>query len=262
MTGKINYKKFFESDEVQKYATTICEITKECWDRNLSDSTGFSITQRIPGSDTVIVDKSGTGFRRNRITPKDLLLINTSGELLYRPTADNPRLAPVNVIIHLAGYKIPEVGGCVHFHDPWTNAFSCLKKTIHPHSLQSKLIGDIPIVDIDDRQLKSKFKSGSLKIPTGLHTREDVLYVMNKVADEVFKILNDRREEFKRHGVVISHYEHGIFAFGRNVEEAFENAYRAVRNAQTIINSQVLKNYPDERAKMNAGRGDKEIIAG
>ena len=257
------YKKIFESEKVRKYSEIICELAKECWDKNLSDSTGFSITQKIPNTDIIIVDKSGTGFRRNKLKTEDLLLIDTKGELLYRPSLDNPRLAPVNVAIHLVGYRLSKVGGCIHWHDPWTNAFSCLKKAIHPHTLQSKLLGDVSCVVVDDREQKSKFKRRKqLTVPSGLHSREDVYFVMNQVAEKVYKILKERESEFDRHGIVVSHYEHGIFSFGRNAEEAFENGYRAVRNAQTIINSQMLKDYPDQRALDNAGFGDVEIIAG
>jgi hypothetical protein len=33
-----------------------------------------------------------------------------------------------------------------------------------------------------------------------------------------------------------------LFAFGRNLEEAFDNAYRCYRNAQAIIFSKILSN--------------------
>lgn len=259
---QINYKKIFYAKKTSKYANIICDLAKECWDKNLSDSTGFSISQRIPQTDILISDKSGTGFRRNKLKPEDLLLINTKGNLLFVPNNKNPRLAPVNIIIHLAGYRFSKIGGCIHWHDPWINAFSCLKKTIHPHTLQSKLIGDVPCVIVDDRLQKSKILNKKIDIPSGLHTRADVYFVMNQVAEKIYNIIKSREKELDRHGIVISHYEHGVFSFGRNVEEAFENGYRAVRNAQTIINSQLLKNYPDARAKRNAREGDKKIAFG
>ncbi|MFO0704657.1 MAG: class II aldolase/adducin family protein [Candidatus Andersenbacteria bacterium] len=261
---KENYKKVFESKEVQKYAQIICDLTRECWERGISDSTGFSISQKIPNTDLVLVDKSGTGFRRNRIEPRDLLLISTDGELLYRPTAKNPRLAPVNVAIHLEGYRASAAQGCIHWHDPFTNAFACYGKTIHPLTLQSKLIGDVPCVIVDDREQKriAKRKKESPKVPSGLHARSDVYFVMKQVGKAVGQILHERNSEFVRHGIAVTHYEHGLFTFGRSVEEAFENGYRAFRNAQTIIYSQMLKQYPDAKAAKNAGAGDATIIAG
>lgn len=150
----MNYKDLFESKVVQLYAKTICEIAQECWTLQLSDSTGFSISQLIPDTNVVLVDKSGTGFRRNKITTEDLLLISIEGELSYQPNINNPRLAPVNTSIHLEGYKSSDAEGCIHWHDPYTNAFACYGKIIHPLTLQSKLIGDVPCIVIDDRKQK------------------------------------------------------------------------------------------------------------
>ena len=225
----VNFQDFFQSAEVQKYAHIICDLAKECWERNLSDSTGFSISQRLPGTNIVITDKSGTGFRRNKIDSDDLILVDIEGNLLYQPSIANPRLSPVNVIIHLEGYKNSDALGCIHWHDPFTNAFACYGKTIYPLTLQSKLIGDVPCVIIDDREEKKKMQEKKInpRVPSGLHARPDVYFVMKQVGDEVGKILAQRNNEFKRHGIVIMHYEHGLFAFGRSIEEAFENGYRA-----------------------------------
>lgn len=252
------HKDLFFSKEVQEYANTICELARECWELGLSDSTGFSISQRIPNFDAILVDKSGTGFRRNKITPEDLLLINNNGDLLFQASSQNPRLAPVNIAVHLAGYLRSSALGCIHWHDPFTNAFSVDGKTIHPLTVQSKLIGDVPCVIVDDRKKKKEKedKMIDIQVPSGIHSRPDVYFVMKEVGEHVGEILATRAGEFERHGIVVSHYEHGLFSFGRSVEEAFENGYRSVRNAQTIIYSRLLKEYPDERAKENSGLGD------
>ena len=62
------YESFFYSSEVKRYAQIICDLAEECWRLGLSDSSGFSISQVIPNTNIVITDKSGTGFRRNKIT--------------------------------------------------------------------------------------------------------------------------------------------------------------------------------------------------
>ena len=76
MNKKNKLQIFFKSELVQRYARTICELAKECWALGISDSSGFSISQVVPDTNIVIVDKSGTGFRRNKITENDLLLID------------------------------------------------------------------------------------------------------------------------------------------------------------------------------------------
>lgn len=257
-------KKYFESEEVQYYARAMCEIAKECWERGLSDSTGFSISQVLPETNLVLVDKSGTGFRRNKITPEDLLLIDLEGNLVYQPNDKNPRRAPVNVAVHVEGYKKSSARGCIHWHDPYTNAFACYGKTIHPLTLQSKLIGDVPCVLVDDRKVKKNRvnEQTDLDVPSGFHTRPDVYRVMKEVGSDVANVLHERNEEFTRHGIVVTHFEHGLFSFGRHVEEAFENAYRSVRNAQSILLSRLLSDYPDKKALANAGPGDSTAVFG
>ena len=122
----------------------------------------------------------------------------------------------------------------------------------------------MPCVVVDDReQKKDAARRGIvLDVPSGLHARQDVYHVMKQVGEKVADILVNRNKEFKRHGIVITHYEHGLFAYGRNVEEAFENGYRAFRNAQAIIFSRFLAEYPDERGLKNAGPGDVSVVSG
>jgi ribulose-5-phosphate 4-epimerase/fuculose-1-phosphate aldolase len=240
----MNYRELFESDEVQKIAKSICDITRECWDLGLSDSTGFSISARVPGTNAILVDKSGTGFRRNRITPTDLILYDENGNLLYQPIgSDNPRLAPVNTVIHLAGYKSnSNLTGCIHWHDPYIIAFAGKGLPIEPYTLQSKLIGTVECIIVDDREEKKIFEESGveLSIPTGIHTRPDVLWVMQKVGEKAAEIITKKGAELEKHGIVISHFEHGLFGWGRSVEEAFENAYRARRNAQARLLSKLV----------------------
>ena len=241
----MDYKKLFYSDAVQHTANYICEIARECWTLQLNDSTGFSITSRIGDTDAIIVDKSGTGFRRNIITPEDLILIDVNGNLLFKPeNSENPRLAPVNVVIQLEGYKAcDKLGGGIHWHDPWTNAFAAKGLTIEPFTLQSKLLGDVQCAIVDDRKEKKYMKDNNIdvKVPTGLHSRPDVYYVMKQAGEKSAKFIKERTDELDKHGIVVTHFEHGLTAWGRSVEEAFDNAYRSVRNAQASLFTKLLE---------------------
>lgn len=241
----MSYEELFYSDTVQEIARTVCDIARESWQLGLSDSTGFSISARIPDSSAILVDKSGTGFRRNKITPEDLLLYDINGDLLYQSVkSTNNRLAPVNTVIHLGGYKASDhLMGCIHWHDPFTIAFASQKMIIPPFSLQSKLIGEVPCIYINDRIEKERYSTEApdLRVPTGIHARPEVLYVMNQVADAAIQFIRSKGSELEKHGIVITHYEHGLFSWGRSVDEAFENAYRSYRNAQAIIYSKVLQ---------------------
>lgn len=233
------YKDIFDANKA--IADTICELAKTCWELQLSDSTGFSISCKV-SNNVIMTDKTGTGFRHNKITPNDLILIDLDGNFLFSPDKTDKRKAPVNVVIHLEGYKSCTAKACIHWHDPYTNAFTCLNKEIVPFTLQSKLIGNVQCINIDDRQEKEKHNKEikKLLVPNGLHSRKDVYFVMKKIGKKAGEILQERNSELQKHGIVITHFEHGLFSFGRNLGEAFDNGYRSVRNAQTIIYSKLL----------------------
>ena len=237
----MSYRDLFYSQHVQEKAKDICEIAHECWRLGLSDTTGFSISCRVE-EDIILTDKTGTGFRRNKISPQDLVLIDLDANFLYVPQEDG-RMAPVNVVIHLEGFKSSDARACVHWHDPYTNAFTCLASDIHPFTLQSKLIGTVECIIVDDYKEKERNdeKYRRLIVPSGLHCRQDVYGVMRDVGTGVGEVLSRRNDEFAQHGIVVTHFEHGLFAFGRNLWEAFDNGYRSVRNAQTIIFSKMLQ---------------------
>lgn len=80
------------------------EILRCMWDRGHANTTGVSISERVDG-DRIIVDQSGTGFRRCKITENDLLVINTDGNLLEDAPNGSHRRAPANVIIYTEYYK-------------------------------------------------------------------------------------------------------------------------------------------------------------
>lgn len=240
----MDYRELFYSKEVQALCRSMCELARECWDLKLSDSTGFSISARVPNTDAILVDKSGTGFRRNKIIPEDLFLYDINGSLLFLPEkSDNDRLAPVNTIVHLAGYKqSSELGGCLHWHDVHVNAFTAQNMSIPTFTLQSKLLGEIQCIRVDDRAEKEYFMQNNPEVivPSGIHARPDVMWVMSKVGDKAAEIIASKSHELDRHGVVVTHYEHGLFAWGRSVEEAFENGYRVARNAESLLLSKLV----------------------
>lgn len=221
----------------------IVEILGYMWDRGHANTTGVSISERADG-DRIIVDQSGTGFRRCKITEDDLLVIDIEGNLLEDAPNGSHRRAPANVVIHTEYYKSnPLARACVHCHAPYTQVFSCEKKDIHPYTLQSMIMGVIPCVVVDDGKLKSEFhhKKISLSVPSGLHDRPDVFYVMREAAKSVVNILTPRNDEMKIHGLAVTHYQHGIFVFGRNLGESFDNLERAEANARAILLSSALR---------------------
>jgi len=226
----------------QESRSEMVDILKCMWDRGHANTTGVSISERL--GERIIVDQSGTGFRRCRITINDLLVINEACHLVEDAPNGSFRRAPTNVIIHTEYYKENLLAqACIHCHAPYTQVFACESRDIPPYTLQSKIMGEIPCIQVDDGALKEQFRQSqkSLIVPSGLHQRPDVFYVMSQVARKTIETLRPRNEEMKSHGLAVTHYQHGIFVWGRSLAEAFDNLERAEANARAIILSKHLR---------------------
>jgi ribulose-5-phosphate 4-epimerase/fuculose-1-phosphate aldolase len=220
----------------------IIETLKDLWDRGHMNTTGVSISIRLEDN-RILVDQTGTGFRRAQVTEGDLLLIDLDGNLI-EPAPNSPeKRAPVNTVVHLAYYRENlKARACIHVHAPYSQVFACRGESIEPYILQSEILGIVPCIQVDDRKLKEKFFSENLRVavPTGLHARPDVYYVMREVADITAASLRPRNDEMDKHGLAVTHYQHGIFVFGRNIDESFDNLERVEANARTIILSRMM----------------------
>lgn len=119
------------------------ETLRYMWDRGHANTTGVSISERLedrPGH--ILVDQSGTGFRKCDVTTDNLLIIDEDCELVEDAPNGARRKAPVNVVIHTEYYKAnPLARACVHCHAPFTQVFACKNMAIPPFTLQAKLMG-------------------------------------------------------------------------------------------------------------------------
>lgn len=212
----------------------IVQILKLLWDRGHVNTTGVSISERLEDG-RILVDQSGTGFRLCQIDEGDLLVIDENANLVEDAPNGSHRKAPVNVIIHTEYYKKnPFAMACIHCHAPYSQVFACRNESIMPYTLQSNILGEVPCVFIDDAKEKELFANteDELEVPTGLHGRQDVYNTMMRVAEKVVEVLEPRNEEMLKHGLAVLHYQHGIFVFGRNIWEAFDNLERVESNAK------------------------------
>lgn len=221
----------------------IVKILKLLWERGHANTTGVSISERL-SDNRIIVDQSGTGFRQCDISEDDLLVIDINSGLVEDAPNGAKRKAPVNVIIHTEYYKAnPLARACIHCHAPYSQVFACENLPIQPYTLQSLILGNVDCIDIDDSLMKLEYheKNIEVQVPSGLHERKDVYYVMKAVADKVVTNLSPRNNEMEKHGLAITHYQHGIFVFGRNIWESFDNLERVEANAKIKILSNLLK---------------------
>jgi len=220
----------------------IVEIAHQMWLRGHANTTGVAISVRVDDG-SILVDPSGTGFRRCGLTTDEIIVIDEKCELIEGPKS---RRAPVNTVIHAEFYRrFPLAKACVHCHPVYSGVFACLGRTIEPFTLQSKLIGSVPCVMVNDSEAKDEYyrleDPETVKVPSGLMQRPEVFYVMDRAAKEATSLIRDRADELRRHGLAFTLFEHGIFVFGRNLGEAFDNLERVECNARTILFAQLLK---------------------
>ncbi|MBI5405744.1 class II aldolase/adducin family protein [Candidatus Kaiserbacteria bacterium] len=217
------------------------EILHDLWDRGHANTTGVSVSIRLDDGN-ILVDQTGAGFRKCRVAAGDFLIIDLNGNLVRPAPLIPQKLAPVNTGVHLAYYKNPLAQACIHAHAPYSQVFACRGETINPYTLQSQILGEVLCIHADDADLKKEYRERKpfIEVPSGLHARPDVWYVMQKVAELTAKALEPRNHEMEKHGLAITHYQHGIFVFGRNLDEAFDNLERVEANARTIIFSRMM----------------------
>jgi ribulose-5-phosphate 4-epimerase/fuculose-1-phosphate aldolase len=234
-----------KSIENDKYAlltqrAQMVSVIKEMRKKGYANTTGIAVSAKVlleDGNEVILSDRSGTGFRRCEIDEKDLIVIDKNGDLLE---AGEGRLAPVNTAIALEYYKQnPLARACVHCHSVYSQVFAIANIPILPFTLQGKLTGNVDSIYVDDRIEKAKLErsnqSSKIQVPSGLHSRVDVYYVMEQVGKKAATHLRPRNKEMQTHGLGINHFEHGIFVFGRNLNEAYENLERIEANAQALL---------------------------
>lgn len=206
----------------------IVEILGDLWDRGHANTTGVSISCKLDDGN-ILVDQTGTGFRKCRVTEEDLLIMDLDCNLVEVAPGSPERKAPVNTAIHAAYYKSnPLVQACIHCHAPYSQVFACLNRSITPFTLQSNIMGEVPCVNVDDADLKAEYVELAtvVTVPSGLHARPDVYSVMQKVAEKTVEVLQGREQELLKHGLAVTHFKHGVFVFARNLDEAFDNLER------------------------------------
>lgn len=99
-----------------------------------------TVSGRDPSTGLIVMKPSG--FRYDRLTPSDLIVINEDGQVVegsLRPSSDTET--------HLYIYKHrSDIHGIVHTHSPYASIFAVLGKPIPPVMTSAALLGgEIPL---------------------------------------------------------------------------------------------------------------------
>ena len=145
----------------------------------------------------VVIKPSGVSYEN--MTAEDMVVVDLDGKVIegkYRPSSDTPT--------HLELYKAhPEICGIVHTHSTFATAWAQAERSIHAYGTTHAdyFYGDIPCA----RNLKVS-EMGDYEKNTGV------------VINETFK----DKDVVAIPACLVAH--HGVFAWGKNADEAVYHA--------------------------------------
>ncbi len=136
-----------------------------------------------------------------------------------------------------------QCGAIIHSHTPFSRAFAALGRAV-PNCLNAAdTLGAVPCLAANDAEVKSSYRADPtpFDMPEGMVQRPDVavinvLHLIPQLKEE----MSGRAEELRRHGLAFTVYRHGVFAFARNLDEAFDNLNRVESSARTAIHLATL----------------------
>lgn len=224
----------------------IQEIALQLYQWNWIDTTGGSLSVRLPQDpDLFAMTPTHSGFRdRWNIRDSGLVVLDKNLNL-HRYSTSQYRAHP-SAVVHRKIFDVfPEANSIIHTHAPHSLVFACAGKAIEPLTLHSKILGSVPCFSSDADEIRDR--SGGLvaakeeRMTSGVEGYAYAHKHFLEVLPQIENILGPRRSELQRHGLAFNVYKHGIFTFGRNLNEAYDNLIRVERNAQVQILSKAAQ---------------------
>jgi L-ribulose-5-phosphate 4-epimerase len=109
---------------ISKVMNEVLYVSKMLFKEGLVKSTFGVVSERIPGTDYVIITPSG--FKKEKITKRNLLIVDLDGKVVsgsLKPSSETP----MHVFIHK---NIREAKCVVHTHSPMATVFAILRRDI------------------------------------------------------------------------------------------------------------------------------------
>jgi ribulose-5-phosphate 4-epimerase/fuculose-1-phosphate aldolase len=198
------------------------------------DPAGGSISVRIDRTN-ILSTTANAAFNRWNITPAHTMVYTIDGGIVERGAA----LAPPDAPLHMAVYReFPDCNAIIHTHTPYSLAFASLGLGVPACTNKVDTLGEIPCFVDGDPALKEDVRSGRIQVevPECMGSRPDVIAgYTHMVNRQVLEHFRPRADELKRHGLGFVVYRHGLFVFGRHLDEAVENVTRIEVSARTAL---------------------------
>lgn len=223
------------SEERTQLVNIIDELRR--WD--LLDCGGGAVSARLSSGD-ILMSTTGSAFRRWKVGPEDFVVLTSDGSIVEQTGG----LGASGTPIHLAIYELfDRCGAIIHSHTAYSRAFAALGRSV-PNCLNTlDTLGAVPCLAANDAEVKAAYRARPIPfdMPEGVVQRPDVaaVNVLHLIPELKQKMLA-RAGELNHHGLAFTLYRHGVFAFARNLDEAFDNLNRVESGARTAIHLATL----------------------
>ncbi len=212
--------------------------------RSMLDCAGGAVSLRLSSGD-LLMSTTASAFRRWKVGVEDFIVLAPDGRIVEQTRG----LGASGTPIHLAIYEqFPACGAVIHAHSPYSLAFASLGVSLPSCTNQLDTLGEVPCLAAADAAVKASYLANPIPfdMPEGIVQRADVAAVnVLHLVPQLVARLGPRRGELERHGLAFLVYRHGVFAFARLIDEAFDNLHRVEVGARTALYQATLKSGMD-----------------
>lgn len=184
---------------------TVCQLHAELPRNHLVAWTSGNLSARDPDTNLVVIKPSGIKF--DDLTPENMVVVDIDGKLIegdYSPSSDTAS--------HCYIYRhMPEVNGVVHTHSRYATAFAVLGKGIPcvTTAMSDEFGGEIPC--------------GGFRLIGG---------------EEIGQIVVETLTGHRSPSCLLQN--HGVFALGKNAENAIKAAIMTEDNAAIVWTAMLM----------------------
>ncbi|MGP4060561.1 class II aldolase/adducin family protein [Halobacillus litoralis] len=118
-------------------------VSHKVYQKGFTQATGGNISVRIPGTDHVLIKRSGISL--GEVSREDALVVNMDGEVVEGQGKPSKEIG-----FHLGVYRVrPDVNAVVHCHPNYAIGYACLGEELPlPTVTARKLLGHVPVADV------------------------------------------------------------------------------------------------------------------
>ncbi len=214
------------------------EIVGHLFSLGFIDTTGGSISVRLnTGSNIFALTPTHSGFRRWKLD-EGLVVLDENCERVEGSGSQRP--AHPSAFVHAFAYKaVPLANAVLHAHAPYSLVFASKGKTIHPYTLQSQVLGDVPCFfnDVDEVKVRNQWilDKSEQQFTSAVAGWDFGPAHFEYLYEPILKVLGPRADELQKHGLAFTFYKHGVFVVARTLSEAFDDLIRVERNCQVQL---------------------------